>query len=91
MKTLTLDDKLYMALEEEAIKVGRPVSELLAEAVEQWLLDAELDETELREIKEADREWRESGGVEADEFFASARRERGWDSELLVPEGRPTK
>ena len=79
MKTLMLDDKLYMALEEEAVKVGRPVTELLTEAVEQWLLDAELDEAELSEIKAADREWRENGGMEANEFFASVRRERGWD------------
>ena len=63
MKTLTLDDKLYTALEEEAIKVGRPVGELLTEAVEQWLLDAELDESELGEIESADREWREKGGL----------------------------
>ena len=79
MKTLMLDDKLYMALEEEAIKAGRPVSELLTEAVEQWLSDAELDEAELSEIEAANREWRENGGVEASEFFAKVRRERGWD------------
>ena len=63
MKTLTLDDKLYTALEEEAIKVGRPVGELLTEAVEQWLLDAELDEAELREIESADQEWRQNSGL----------------------------
>jgi hypothetical protein len=79
MKTLMLDDKLYMALEEESVKVGRPVSELLTEAVEQWLVDAELDEVVREEIEAADREWRENGGVEASEFFASVRRERGWD------------
>ena len=79
MKTLTLDDKLYTALEEEAIKVGRPVGELLTEAVEQWLLDAELDEAVLGEIESADQEWRENGGVEASEFFATVRKERGWD------------
>ena len=79
MKTLMLDDKLYMALEEEAVKVGRPVGELITEAVEQWLLDAELDEAELSKIEAADRDWRENGGVEANEFFASVRRERGWD------------
>ena len=39
--------------------------------VEQWLLDTELDEAELREIKAADREWREHDGVEAGEFFDS--------------------
>lgn len=79
MKTLTLDDKLYLALEEEAVKIGRPIRELLAEAIEHWLLDAELDEAEGGEIKAADREWRENGGVEASEFFGSIRRERGWD------------
>ena len=79
MKTLMLDDKLYVVLEEEAVKVGRPVSELLTETVEQWLLDAKLDETELSKIQTADRDWRENGGIEANEFFASVRRERGWD------------
>ena len=79
MKTLMLDDKLYVALEEEAAKTGRPVSELLAEAVEQWLLDAELDEAELGKIEAANREWHENGGVEATEFFDSVRRERGWN------------
>ena len=79
MKTLTLDDKLFLALEEEAVKTGRPVDELLTEAVEQWLLDAELDEGELTELEAADREWREKGGVEASEFFASVRKERSWD------------
>ena len=77
MKALMLDDKLYVALEEEATKAGRPVSELLAEAVEQWLSDAELDEAESGEVEAADREWREDGGVEAGEFFESVRRERG--------------
>ena len=79
MKTLMLDDKLYTALEEEAIKADRPVGEVLTEAVEQWLLDAELDESELSEIKAADREWRENGGMESGKFFASVRRERGRD------------
>ena len=79
MKTLTLDDKLYTALEEESVKAGRPIRELLTEAVEQWLLDAELDEAELSKVQAADREWCESGGVEASEFFDSVRKERGWD------------
>ena len=79
MKTLLLNDKLYVALEEEAVKAGRPVDELLTEAVEQWLLDAELDEGDLSEIEAADREWQEKGGVEASEFFASVRQERSWD------------
>lgn len=74
MKTLMLDDKLYVALEEESVKAGRPISELLTEAVEQWLLDAELDEAELIEVQAADREWRETGGVEASEFFDSVRK-----------------
>ena len=79
MKTLALDDKLHIALEEEAVKSGRPVDELLTEAVEQWLSDAAMDEADLGKIEAADREWSENGGVEAGEFFSKVRKERGWE------------
>ncbi len=69
MKTLTLEDDLYAALEEEAYKVGRTVGEIVAEAASSWLADAELDEGERAEIDAARAEAAEVGGMEADEFF----------------------
>ena len=69
MKTLTLEDDLYEALEEEAYKVGRTVGEIVAEAASSWLADAELDEEERAEIDAARAEAAEVGGVEADKFL----------------------
>ncbi len=79
MKTLTLNDKLYSALEEYSEETGRPISELAAEAIESWLSDEELDEAELAEIEAVERDWQENGGMEAGEFFRSLRKERGWE------------
>ena len=79
MKTLTLNDKLYSALEEYSEETGRPISDLAAEAIESWLSDEELDEAELAEIEAAEREYQEKGGMEAGEFFRSLRKERGWE------------
>ena len=78
MKTLPLDDKLYSALKEYSEETGRPISDLAAEAIESWLLEEELDETELAQIEAAEREYQEEGGMEAGEFFRSLRKERGW-------------
>ena len=50
MKTLTLDDELYSALEEHAKETGRSISELAKEAIESWLSDDELSESEIAEI-----------------------------------------
>lgn len=69
MKTLTLEDDLYEALEEEAYKVGRTVGEIVAEAASSWLAEVQLDEEERAEIDAARAEALEVGGMEADEFF----------------------
>ena len=69
MKTLTLDDNLYSALEEEAHRVGCTVGELLSDAVSYWLSDAVLDDAERAEIESARAEAAEKGGIEVDEFF----------------------
>ena len=53
MKTLTLEDDLYEALEEEAHRVGRTVGEIVAEAASSWLADVQLDEGERAEIDAA--------------------------------------
>ena len=79
MKTLTLNDELYSALQERSEETGRPIGELVSEAIESWLFDDELDEAELAEIEAAEREYKEKGGMEAGEFFRSLRKERGWE------------
>ena len=79
MKTLTLNDELYYALEEYSEEIGRPISDFAAEAIESWLFDNELDEAELAEIEAAEREYQEKGGMEAGAFFLSLRKERGWE------------
>ena len=56
MKTLTLNDRLYAALEEESNRTGRSMSELAAEAVESWLSDTELGEAERVDIEASERE-----------------------------------
>ena len=73
--TLTLDDRLYSALEEQAETTGRAIDELAAEAIELWLVVGDLDEEELAEIEAAVRDWEENGGMEAEEFFRSVREE----------------
>ena len=87
MKTLTLDDELYSALEEQAQAQGRSISDLAAEAIESWLYDDELDEEELAEIEAAERDWQENGGMEAGEFFRKVRKER---EEAEDSESKPT-
>ena len=73
MKTLTVTDSLYLALEEAANRSGRPVSDLLSEAIEAWLVDDEMNDAERREIEEARTEVAEQGGVEFEAFFAVVR------------------
>ena len=46
MKTLTLEDNLYAAMEEEARRVGCTVDEMVSEAVSSWLANIQLDEGE---------------------------------------------
>ena len=68
--TILLDDEsLYNTLEAESAKSGRSVQEIVVEALEQWLVDAQLDEEEHTEIDAARKEWQKKGGIEAHEFF----------------------
>ena len=75
MKTLTMEDDLYTALEEEAQRAGCTVGEIVAEAVSSWLADTRLDERERAEIEAARKEAEEMGGMEVDEFFDQLLRE----------------
>ena len=75
MKTLTLEDDLYTALEEEAHRVGCTVGEIASEALSSWLDDIQLDEEERTKIEAARVEAAEMGGIEVDEFFDQLLRE----------------
>ncbi len=44
MKTLMMEDDLYAAIEEEALRVGCTVDEIVSEAVLSWLANIQLDE-----------------------------------------------
>lgn len=69
MKTMTVEDSLYGALEAASDRDGRPVQELLNEAIESWLADAALDDADHSAIERSRREATEQGGVEFEEFF----------------------
>ena len=69
MKTMTVDDDHYLALEEAARRSDRSVQELVNEAIESWLAEAELDDTEHAAIEEARAEAAEQGGIEFEAFF----------------------
>ena len=75
MKTLTVDDTLYSAMEAESAKCGRPVHDLVNEAIETWLAESEMDLAERAEIKAARVEAAEEGGVELDQFFGDLLRD----------------
>ncbi len=70
MKTLTVTDNLYSALEEAADRSGRPIQELVSEAVQTWLDDEAMGGAEHDEVELARAEADEQGGVEFEAFFA---------------------
>lgn len=69
MKTMSVDDGLYGALEAAAERVGRPVAALVAEAIVAWLADAAMDEADHETIRAARREAAQQGGAEFEAFF----------------------
>lgn len=74
--TVLLEDDLYIAAKVEAARRNRPLKEIVAEALNEWLeLQEDLELAPL--IEEARRELREKGGVEATEFFRQLEAERG--------------
>lgn len=76
MKTMTVDDGLYTALEAAADRNGRPVQELVNEAIGLWLADTAGDEADHAAIESARAEAAEQGGVEFEAFFDSLPRNR---------------
>ena len=69
MKTMSVDDDLYGALEAMADRNGRPVQELVNEAILLWLSGAAMDDADHAAIKQARAEATEQGGVEFEAFF----------------------
>lgn len=70
MKTLTVTDELYSALEEVANRSGQTVSDLVFEAIQIWLDDVAADEADREEIEAARYEAAEKGSLEFEVFFA---------------------
>ena len=56
------DEDLYTKLKIEAVKRRRPASDIVADAVSEWLEDQE-DAELLPIIAAARREWKEKGGI----------------------------
>ena len=77
MKTLTITDELYSALEEAANRSGQTVSDMALEAIQIWLDDVAADEADREEIESARTEAAEQGGVEFEAFFSELLDERG--------------
>ena len=69
MKTMTVDDGMYGDLEAAADRDGRPVQELVSEAIASWLADVAADEDDHAAIEQARAEAAEQGGVEFEPFF----------------------
>ena len=66
--TFDLDDELYRAIRVEAARTDRPVREVVAEALEAWLAQAE-DAEDRRSAADALAEYRRDGGAAAEEWF----------------------
>lgn len=64
-----VDDAKYLALERAAQDSDRSVEEVVNEAIEAWLAEAEVDEAERASIEEAKAEAEEQGTVELEAFF----------------------
>ncbi len=76
MKTMSVDDGLYGALEAAADQRGRPVQALVDEAIASWLADAASDDGDHAAIEQARAEAAEQGGVEFEAFFDTLCRDR---------------
>ncbi len=73
--TVVLDDDLYTAAKVEAARRNRPLKEIVAEALREWLeVQEDLELGALAE--EAMAEYREKGGIELGEFVRQLEAER---------------
>jgi hypothetical protein len=69
MKTMTVDDGLYGALEAAADRQGSTVQDLVKEAIVSWLADTAMDDSDRAAIEKARAEAVELGGAEFEAFF----------------------
>jgi hypothetical protein len=66
--TVVVDDELYAAVTAEAARLNRPLKDVVAEALREWL--EALEDAELIPLVEESRaDWEKHGGIEASEFF----------------------
>lgn len=68
--TVELDADLYRAVKVEAARSDRSVREILDEAIERWLTNAE-DREDRASAGAALAEYRREGGVPAEAFFGT--------------------
>jgi hypothetical protein len=66
--TVVVDDELYAAVTTEAARLNRPLKDIVAEALHEWL-EALEDGELIPLIEESRAEWEQHGGIEASEFF----------------------
>ncbi len=69
MKTMTVDDGLYGAIEAAADRQGSTVQALVKEAIVSWLADIAMDDSDHAAIEKARAEAAELGGAEFEAFF----------------------
>lgn len=62
------DDALYRAIRVRAAQSGRPIRDLVEEALEMWLT-AQEDAEDVAAAKQALAEYDEVGGIDAEDFF----------------------
>ena len=72
--TAELVEHLCGALQAASDRDGRPIQELVPEAIVSWLADATMDAADHTAIEAVRREAAEQGEVEFEAFFA----QRGW-------------
>src|SRR4051812_41400390 len=66
--TVVLDDALYTAVTAEAARLNRPLKDVVADALHEWL--EALEDAELIPLVEESRaDWEKYGGIEASELF----------------------
>ena len=62
------NDELYRAVRVRAAQTGRPIRDIVEEALEMWLT-AQEDAEDVRESVQALAEYEKVGGIDAEEYF----------------------
>lgn len=62
------NDELYHAIRLRAVQVGRPIRDIVQEALERWL-EAQEDVDDAAASDQALAEYAQAGGVDADAYF----------------------